>query len=186
MMSILLMSIIRMMRLVQCVLTQATPFISHNTVISLFFDLQFFSLGYSLQTIVSHMLFKIIFTNITNDKWNKKQLAKNYILSCLKCFSCLCRLSQSRKGTVQRDFGPPFFSSFEPAWATDQQVKTFSILVSFSPRYSYFSESPRGIIPRRVSLLGVSNPGKTLITPGSQLPILILFAQTFKGTVSQK
>ena len=30
------------------------------------------------------------------------------------------------KGTVQRDFGPPtFFSSFEPAWATDQQFKTF-------------------------------------------------------------
>ena len=24
------------------------------------------------------------------------------------------------KGTVQRDFRPPFFSSFEPAWATDQ------------------------------------------------------------------
>ena len=54
------------------------------------------------------------------------------------------------KGTVQRDFWPTFFSSFEPAWVTDQHVKTFSILVQISQNYSNFSESPRGIIPQRV------------------------------------
>ena len=32
-----------------------------------------------------------------------------------------------------------FFSSFKPAWATDQWVKIFSYLVSFSPRYSIFN-----------------------------------------------
>ena len=47
-------------------------------------------------------------------------------------------------------FRPPFFSSFEPAWATDQQITTFSILVKISPSYWNFSESPQGIIPRRV------------------------------------
>ena len=31
-----------------------------------------------------------------------------------------------------------FFSLFEPAWATDQLVKIFSILVKFSLRYSNF------------------------------------------------
>ena len=34
---------------------------------------------------------------------------------------------------------PQFFSSFKPAWATDQRVKIFSNLVSFSLRYSKFS-----------------------------------------------
>ena len=43
------------------------------------------------------------------------------------------------KGTVQRDFRPPFFSSFEPVWATDQWVKIVSILVKFSLSYSNFS-----------------------------------------------
>ena len=33
------------------------------------------------------------------------------------------------KGTVQRDFRPPVFLSFEPAWATDQRVKIVLILV---------------------------------------------------------
>ena len=55
------------------------------------------------------------------------------------------------KGTVQRDFRPPFFSSFEPAWATDQWVKILSILVKFSLSYLNFYESPRGIIPRGVN-----------------------------------
>ena len=54
------------------------------------------------------------------------------------------------KGTVQRDFWPTFFSSFEPAWVTDQHVKTFSILVQISQNYSNFSESPPNIIPQRV------------------------------------
>ena len=66
------------------------------------------------------------------------------------------------KGTVQRDLLPPFFPSFEPAWATNQQVKTFSILVKISPSYSNFSDSPRGIIPRRANLPGVSYPASHL------------------------
>ena len=45
------------------------------------------------------------------------------------------------KETVQRDFLPPFFSSFEPAWATEQWVKIFSILVKIWLSYSNFSES---------------------------------------------
>ena len=43
------------------------------------------------------------------------------------------------KGQSNEIFDPQFFSSFEPAWATDQWVKTVSLLVLFSPRYSYFS-----------------------------------------------
>ena len=50
------------------------------------------------------------------------------------------------------------FLSFEPAWATDQWFKTFSILVKFSLSYSNFYESPRGIILLRVNLPGVSYP----------------------------
>ena len=38
------------------------------------------------------------------------------------------------KDTVQQDFRPLFFSSFEPAWSTDQWVKMFSNFVSFLPR----------------------------------------------------
>ena len=56
------------------------------------------------------------------------------------------------KWTVQRDFRPPCFSSFKPAWATVQWVKIFSILVKISLSYSNFSvkmDSP-GIIPCRV------------------------------------
>ena len=56
------------------------------------------------------------------------------------------------KGTVQRDFRPPVFSLFKPAWATDQWVKIFSILISFSLSYSNFSESLRSTILRGVSL----------------------------------
>ena len=52
------------------------------------------------------------------------------------------------KGQSNEIFDPQFFSSFEPAWATDQWVKIFSILVSFSPRYSYLSESPRRLITK--------------------------------------
>ena len=43
------------------------------------------------------------------------------------------------KGTVQRDFRLSFFSSFEPAWATDPWVKIASLLVGVSPSYSNFS-----------------------------------------------
>ena len=109
-----------------------------------------------------------------------------------------------------------------------QQVKTFSILVSFSLRYSYFSESPWGYYTPGESISpGYHTPASHLtfldpikrecptkfsncflhnsrlpidfgddfanlfeffvkVSPGSQLSILKLFAQAFKGTVSQK
>ena len=43
------------------------------------------------------------------------------------------------KGQSSKIFDLQFFSSFEPAWATDQWVKTVSFLVSFSSRYSNLS-----------------------------------------------
>ena len=43
------------------------------------------------------------------------------------------------KGQSNEIFDSQFFSSLEPAWATDQWVKIFLNLVSFLPRYSYFS-----------------------------------------------
>ena len=60
------------------------------------------------------------------------------------------------KGQSNEIFDPQFLSSFEPAWAFDQWVKIFSFLVSFSPRYSSFSEVPRSIILRRVKFCVVS------------------------------
>ena len=69
------------------------------------------------------------------------------------------------KGTVQRGFRPPFFSSFEPAWATEQWVKIFLILVKFSLSYSNFYESPRGIILGRIKLPRVSYCAES-ISPG--------------------
>ena len=64
------------------------------------------------------------------------------------------------KGQSNEIFDLQFFSSFEPAWATDQGVKIFLILVKFSLSFLNFyeshrgmilrSQSPRGIIPRQV------------------------------------
>ena len=48
-------------------------------------------------------------------------------------------LNETLKGQSNEILYPQFFSSFEQACATDQWVKMFSFLVSFSPRYSYFS-----------------------------------------------
>ena len=75
-----------------------------------------------------------------------------------KQYFCPNSTVHSVKGTVQRDFWPLVFSSFEPAWATDQWGKIFSILVKISLSYLNFYESPKGIILRRVNLPGVSNP----------------------------
>ena len=73
------------------------------------------------------------------------------------------------KGQSNEIFDLQFFSSFEPAWATDQWVKIFSILVKFSLSYSNFSESPRGMILRRVNLPGVSYCAES-ISPGYHTP----------------
>ena len=68
------------------------------------------------------------------------------------------------KGQSNEIFHPNFFfSSFEPAWATDQCVKIFSILVKFSLSYSNFFESPCGIILCRVNLPRVSYPGQSRV-----------------------
>ena len=81
------------------------------------------------------------------------------------------------KGQSNEIFDLQFFSSFEPALATDQWVKIFSILVKNSQSYSNFKSenlTPRGIIPRRVRLPVVSYPGKSISpgyhTPASQSP----------------
>ena len=72
------------------------------------------------------------------------------------------------KGTVQRDFGPPtFFHHSNLPGPLTNSLKHFSILVLFSPRHLYFSESPRGIIPQRVNLSGVSYPGESSDFSGS-------------------
>ena len=65
------------------------------------------------------------------------------------------------KGQSNEIFDLQFFSSFQPACATDQWVKIFLILVKFSPSYLHFYESPRGLILRRVNLPGVSYPGES-------------------------
>ena len=72
------------------------------------------------------------------------------------CRPAATRPNSPLKGQSDKIFDLKFFSSFKPAWATDQQVKIFSILVKFSQSYSNFSESPRGMILCRVNLPGVS------------------------------
>ena len=69
-------------------------------------------------------------------------------------------------------FDLQFFSSFEPALATDQWVKIFSNLVKNSQSYSNFKPknlTPRGIILWRVNLPGVSYPCES-ISPGYHTP----------------
>ena len=68
------------------------------------------------------------------------------------------------KGQSNEIFDLQFFSKFEPACATDQRVKIFSILFKNSLSYSNFKS-----IPRRVSLPGVSYPCKS-ISPGYHTP----------------
>ena len=57
----------------------------------------------------------------------------------------------SLKGQSNEIFDLRFFSSVEPVWATDQQVKIFLILVQNLPSYTNFkfeNLTPRDIIPR--------------------------------------
>ena len=56
------------------------------------------------------------------------------------------RKLHSFQGQSNEIFDPHLFTPFEPAWATDQRV---------SSSYSNFSESPLGIILRRVNLHAV-------------------------------
>ena len=55
------------------------------------------------------------------------------------------------KGQSNEIFDPQFYSSFEPAWATDQCIQMFSILISFSKSYLILVSkklTPRSIILR--------------------------------------
>ena len=70
-----------------------------------------------------------------------------------------------------------FFSSFEPAWATDQWVKIFSIFVKILLSYSNIYVSPWGIILRRVNLPRVSyaeSISPRYHTPASHLLKIVL------------
>ena len=116
------------------------------------------------------------------------------------------------KGTVQQDFRPPVFfhNSNRPRPLTNG-LKYFFVLVSFSPRYSNFSESPRstyhmycedssnqiwGEISKHFHTVRSQAPcsmilhrknwlcAESLYTARSQRPLLKTFAQAFKWTMS--
>ena len=87
----------------------------------------------------------------------------------------------SLKGQSNDIFDLQFFSSFEPALATDQWVKIFLNLVKNSQSNSNFKSenwTPGGIVPWRVRLPGVSYHSKSISpgyhTPASQSPRVII------------
>ena len=98
------------------------------------------------------------------------------------------------KGQSNKIFNLRFFSSLEPVWATDQQVKIFSILVKNSPSYTNFkfeNLTPQVMIPRRVSLPGVSYTGESIKnppkhdSPRGMIPRRVTFFDT-KVRISQR
>ena len=109
--------------------------------------------------------------------WNRKHYKKITYCTSRKfistkyefCMSIKTKNPCFFKGTVQQDFRPPFFSSFEHAWTTDrdQLFNTILILVKVLPSYSNFSESPRGVIPRRVNLPELKYSGESSDFSGS-------------------
>ena len=65
------------------------------------------------------------------------------------------------KGQYNEIFNRQFFSSFEPAWATDQWSKIVSFLVSFSPRFRnlvYKIRTPRSMILRGLKKILILGP----------------------------
>ena len=72
-------------------------------------------------------------------------------------------------------FDLQFFSSFEPAWATDQWVKIFLSLVKFSPSYSNFYESPQGGVWYCAESIGESNDFSRSYLKGQSNKIFYLF-----------
>ena len=88
------------------------------------------------------------------------------------------------KGQSNEIFDLQFISSFEPALASNQWVKIFSILVKNSQIYSNFKSknlTSWGIIPRRVRLPVVSYPGKS-ISPGYHTPA----SQSSRGIIPRR
>jgi hypothetical protein len=71
----------------------------------------------------------------------------------------ICKYEKSYKacfkGTVSRDFRPLVFSSNNPTWAPDSQLKAFLHMASNSRRYSTF-KSP--ILAPAVSKRSLDNP----------------------------
>ena len=88
---------------------------------------------------------------------------------CLQFVLYLCenkkvqskRRSLILKGQFNKIF-VPHFCSFEPAWATDQWVKIFSILVKILPGYSTFFRNLLRVLYTGESIsLGVCDPGES-------------------------
>ena len=76
-----------------------------------------------------------------------------------KIFRTVMLVMMIVKGTVQRDFRPPVFSSFEPVWAINQWVKIFSILVQISLSYPMFRFE-------KTDCQGYDTPGSKTDCPG--------------------
>ena len=77
------------------------------------------------------------------------------------------------KGQSNEIYNLWFFSSLEPVWATDQQVKIFLILVKNSLSYTTFkfkNLTPQGIIPRGVNKNPPKHDSPVYDTPASQSP----------------
>ena len=71
------------------------------------------------------------------------------------------------KGQSNEIFNLLFFSSLKLVWATDQQVKIFSIFDKNSPsstNFKFENMTPRGMIPRQVNLPGVWYPGESVFS----------------------
>ena len=85
-------------------------------------------------------------------KWNVPEFVKKQTLNILTIRRGRKPLDAVHlKGQSKEIFDLQFFSSFEPALATDQWVKIFSNLVKNSQSYSNFKPenlTPWGIIPR--------------------------------------
>ena len=79
-----------------------------------------------------------------------KKYALNFCIVHWRIFRKLLRLyftstppsNHALKGQSNEIFYLQFFSSFKPAWATDQWVEIFLILVQFSPSYLNFLNLP--------------------------------------------
>ena len=67
------------------------------------------------------------------------------------------------KGTVSRDFDPPFFSENKNPKAPDYRVKTFLLLVKFSLTYLCFSKFYRCATHRTIKFTGVQHTGQSVL-----------------------
>ena len=75
----------------------------------------------------------------TNSRTLNKSVETSVLRGIKHCITYHCNTTQILKRQSNEIFDLQFFSSSEPASATGHWVKIFSNLVSFSPKYSYFS-----------------------------------------------